>query len=154
MDWLGDNPWMAWVGVALVLAAIEAATVDFVFIMLAAGALASAVAAAFGAGFALQIVVFVVVALALLVAVRPWLKRQFNTGAGDTIGAVSLVGRTAWVLQTVTDTDGRVKLAGETWSARLAEGATPVTPGQEVRVVSIQGATAFVAGTALPDRGE
>ena len=71
-----------------------------------------------------------------------------------TIGAPSLVGRTAWVLQTVTTTDGRVKLAGETWSARLAEGATPVTPGHEVRVVSIQGATAFVAGTALPDRGE
>jgi len=154
MDWVGDNPWLAWVGVALVLAAIEAATVDFVFIMLAAGALASAVAAWLGAGFALQIVVFVVVALALLVAVRPWLKRQFNTGAGDTIGAVSLVGRTAWVLQTVTDTDGRVKLAGETWSARLAESGTPCTPGQQVRVVSIQGATAIVAADALPDRGE
>ncbi len=97
---------------------------------------------------------FVVVALALLVAVRPWLKRQFNTGAGDTIGAVSLVGRTAWVLQTVTDTDGRVKLAGETWSARLAEGGTPCTPGQQVRVVSIQGATAIVAGDGLSDRGE
>ena len=37
MDWLGDNPWLAWLGVALVLAAIEAATVDFVFIMLAGG---------------------------------------------------------------------------------------------------------------------
>jgi membrane protein implicated in regulation of membrane protease activity len=154
MEWVGDNPWLAWVGVALVLAAIEAATVDFVFIMLAAGALASAVAAWLGAGFALQIVVFVVVALALLVAVRPWLKRQFNTGAGDTIGAVSLVGRTAWVLQTVTDTDGRVKLGGETWSARLAESGTPCTPGQQVRVVSIQGATAIVAADALPDRGE
>jgi membrane protein implicated in regulation of membrane protease activity len=154
MEWVGDNPWLAWVGVALVLAAIEAATVDFVFIMLAAGALASAVAAWLGAGLALQIVVFVVVALALLVAVRPWLKRQFNTGAGDTIGAVSLVGRTAWVLQTVTDTDGRVKLGGETWSARLAESGTPCTPGQQVRVVSIQGATAIVAADALPDRGE
>jgi membrane protein implicated in regulation of membrane protease activity len=58
------------------------------------------------------------------------------------------------VLQTVTTTDGRVKLAGETWSARLAEGATPVTPGQEVRVVSIQGATAFVAAASPPNRGE
>jgi membrane protein implicated in regulation of membrane protease activity len=154
MDWLGDNPWLAWVAVALVLAAIEAATVDFVFVMLAAGALASAIAASFGAGFALQIVVGVVVAVALLVAVRPWLKRRFNTGAGDTIGAASLVGRTAWVLQTVTATDGRVKLAGETWSARLAEGGTPCTPGQQVRVVSIQGATAIVAGDVLTERGE
>jgi hypothetical protein len=28
------------------------------------------------------------------------------------------------VLQAVTDSDGRIKLAGETWSARLAAGAT------------------------------
>lgn len=155
MEWVGDNPWLIWVGVALVLAAIEAATVDFVFVMLAGGALASAVAAAFGAPFALQIVVGVVVAVVLLLAVRPWLKRRFNENtAADTIGAVSLVGRQAWVLQTVTATDGRVKLAGETWSARLAEGAETATPGQQVRVVSIQGATAIVAGNVLSNRGE
>lgn len=35
MEWLTDNPWVAWVGVALILAAIEAATVDFVFVMFA-----------------------------------------------------------------------------------------------------------------------
>lgn len=155
MEWVGDNPWLIWVGVALVLAAIEAATVDFVFVMLAGGALASAVAAAFGAPFALQIVVGVVVAVVLLLAVRPWLKRRFNENtAADTIGAVSLIGRQAWVLQTVTATDGRVKLAGETWSARLAEGTAPVMPGQQVRVVSIQGATAIVAGNVLSNRGE
>jgi membrane protein implicated in regulation of membrane protease activity len=152
MEWVGDNPWLIWVGLALVLAAIEAATVDFVFIMLAAGALASAVAAAFGAPFAVQILVGVAVALGMLLAVRPWLKRKFNESAASaTIGAPSLVGRTAWVLQTVTTTDGRVKLAGETWSARLAEGAMPVAPGHEVRVVSIQGATAIVSGAPLPD---
>jgi len=121
VNWVGDNPWLAWLGVALVLGAIEAATVDFVFVMLAAGALASAVAAAFGAPFALQIVVGVVVAVALLLVVRPWLKEKFKTGAGDTIGAAGLVGRTAWVLQTVTPTDGRVKLGGETWSARIPQ---------------------------------
>jgi membrane protein implicated in regulation of membrane protease activity len=154
MDWVGDNPWLAWLGVALVLGAIEAATVDFVFVMLAAGALASAVAAAFGAPFALQIVVGVIVAVALLLVVRPWLKNRFNTGAGDTIGAAGLVGRTAWVLQTVTATDGRVKLGGETWSARVAEGGTPLTPGQQVRVVSIHGATAIVSGDPVTNRGE
>ncbi len=155
MQWIGDSPWLAWLGVALVLGAVEAATVDFVFVMLAGGALASAVAASLGAGFALQIVVGVVVAVALLVGVRPWLKARFNDeAAGNTIGAVSLVGRTARVLQTVTATDGRVKLAGETWSARIAQGTTPCMPGQEVRVVSIQGATAIVADDAPVQTGE
>lgn len=155
MDWIGDNPWLAWLGVALVLAAIEAATVDFVFVMLAGGALASAVAASLGAGFALQIVVGVVVAVALLLVARPWLKRRFNeTVASRTIGAASLVGRSARVLQTVTETDGRVKLAGETWSARTPTGGARCQPGQAVRVLSIEGATVIVTGDAPGQTGE
>ena len=52
--------------------------------------------------------------------------------------------RQARVLETVTETDGRVRLAGETWSARVPDGAQPCMPGDEVRVVSIDGATAIV----------
>ena len=155
MEWIGDSPWLVWVAVALVLAAIEAATVDFVFVMLAGGALASAVAAAFGAGMALQIVVGVVVAVALLVVARPWLKAKFNENAASTtIGAPSLVGRSARVLQTVTENDGRVKLAGETWSARVPSGSAVCQPGQEVRVVSIQGATVIVTGVTAGQKTE
>ena len=155
MEWIGDNPWLVWVAIALVLAAIEAATVDFVFVMLAGGALASAVAAAFGAGMALQIVVGVVVAVALLLVARPWLKRKFNeSDASNTIGAPSLVGRTARVLQTVTENDGRVKLAGETWSARVPAGSPACQPGQEVRVVSIEGATVIVTGVTAGQKTE
>ena len=155
MEWIGDNPWLVWVAIALVLAAIEAATVDFVFVMLAGGALASAVVAAFGAGLALQIVVGVVVAVALLLVARPWLKRKFNeSDASNTIGAPSLVGRTARVLQTVTENDGRVKLAGETWSARVPAGSPACQPGQEVRVVSIEGATVIVTGVTAGQKTE
>ena len=35
MSWFSDHGWLAWVGLALVLGAVEAATVDFVFLMLA-----------------------------------------------------------------------------------------------------------------------
>ena len=146
MDWLTDNWWLFWLGVAVVLAAIEAATVDFVFLMFAGGALAGAVAAALDAPFSVQVVVAVAVSLLLLLVVRPIVKRQFTDGELDhQIGTSALVGRDARVLQAVTDTDGRIKLAGETWSARLASGSTPVGPGEEVRVIAIHGATAIVA---------
>ena len=65
MDWLTENAWLGWLGVALVLAAIEAATVDFVFVMLAGGALAAAIAAALGAPFIFQVVIGVAAAVAL-----------------------------------------------------------------------------------------
>ena len=153
MDWLTENFWLAWLGIALVLAAVEAATVDFVFIMFAGGGLAGAVAAGLGASFPVQVVVAVATGILLLFTVRPIVKRQFMDGEVDhQIGASSLVGRSARVLQAVTDSDGRIKLAGETWSARLAAGATStVGPGEEVRVIAIHGATAIVAPAPTSD---
>lgn len=146
MEWLTDNPWVAWIGVALILAAIEAATVDFVFVMLAGGALAGGLAAGLGGNASVQVIVAIFVTALLLFVVRPLVKRKFTQGEHDnTIGASSLVGREARVLQTITDTDGRIKLAGETWSARIAEGSEPLRPGDDVRVIAIHGATAIVA---------
>jgi len=149
MSWFGDHGWLAWVGLALVLGAIEVVSVAFVFVMLAGGALAGAVAAAVGFPLEVQVMVAVGVAVALLLMVRPIVKGRFMVpdGHGE-IGAVAQVGRSAMVLQTVTEHDGRVKLGGETWSARTAPDTAACLPGQEVRVVSIQGATAIVSNVA------
>ncbi|MGL4743598.1 MAG: NfeD family protein [Dermatophilaceae bacterium] len=152
MDWLSGQSWLAWLGLALVLAAIEAVTVDFVFLMFAGGALAGAVAAGAGAPLPVQVVVAVVAACLLLAVVRPVVRRKFTNGeASHHIGAAGLVGREARVLQAVTDTDGRVKLGGEVWSARLASDGEPVNPGDSVRVVAINGATALVTPIPAPD---
>ena len=149
MSWFSDNGWLAWVGLALVLGAVEAASVDFVFSMLAGGALAGAVAAAFGAPLPVQVIAAVAVAAALLALVRPLAKRYFMVPEGHGgIGAGGQVGRSALVLETVTEHDGRVKLGGETWSARTRPGADLCLPGQEVRVDTIEGATAIVSNVA------
>jgi len=149
MSWFSDNGWLAWVGLALILGAIEVVSVSFVFVMLAGGALAGALLAAVGAPFAGQVVAAVGVAAALLLMVRPVIQRHFLVPEGTGgIGAGAQVGRSALVLQTVTDHDGRVKLGGETWSARTAPNSAACLPGQEVRVVSIEGATAIVSSVA------
>lgn len=154
MEWLNDNPWLAWVGLALVLAAIEAATVDFTFLMVSCGAVAGCVAAALGLNFPAQVVIAVVVAALMLFLIRPIIKRHFMDGVtGQGIGAPSLVGRAARVVQTVTENDGRIKLAGDTWSARVPPGQASCEPGQEVRVLSIEGATAIVTGAGIPAAG-
>ena len=149
MSFFTDNGWLAWVALALVLGAIEVASGDFVFSMLAGGALAGALAAAFGASFPVQVIVSVVVAAALLLMVRPVAKRYFTVPEGHGgIGVGAQVGRLAQVLETVSEHDGRVKLGGETWSARTAPDAAPCLPGHEVRVVSIEGATVIVSNVA------
>ena len=144
----GDHGWLAWVGLALALGAIEVVSVAFVFLMLAGGALAGAAAAAVGFSLVVQVIAAVGVAGALLLGVRPIVKSRFMVPNRGDIGAVAQVGRHALVLQTVTEHDGRVKLGGETWSARTAPDAAACLPGQEVRVVSIEGATAIVSSVA------
>ena len=129
MSWFSDNSWATWLGLALILGAIEVISVDFVFVMLAGGALAGSVAAAFDQPIEVQVIAAVAVATALLLGVRPIIRRHFLV----------------LVLQTVTEHDGRVKLGGETWSARTAPDAAVCLPGQEVRVVAIEGATAIVS---------
>lgn len=149
MNWLTDHGWLAWLGLALALTAIEVASVDFVFLMLAGGALAGALAAGAGLNVYVQTVVAVLVAVVLLFVVRPMLKRRFTVPLGiHRIGTAGQIGRSAVVLETVTVRDGRIRLAGEVWSARLSPGTEQCLPGQEVQVVAIEGATAIVTQVA------
>jgi len=155
MSWFGDNAWLAWVGLALALAAIEAATVDFVFLMLSGGALAGALAAALGLGVYGQVIAAVVVACVLLAVVRPLVRKRFTVPDGEhKIGASAQIGRSALVISTVTAVDGRIKLGGETWTARIVPDTAVCLPGQEVRVVSIEGATAIVQNVADARKSE
>ncbi|HRW17253.1 MAG TPA: hypothetical protein P5181_00235 [Dermatophilaceae bacterium] len=71
-----DASWVVWVAVAFALGALEAATVDHVFLMLAGGAVAGALAAGVGQPFAVQAGVAVVVSILLLRLVRPRLTRR------------------------------------------------------------------------------
>lgn len=112
--------------------------------MLAVGAVAGAVTAAVGGGIVLQVVVFVVVSTALIAAVRPLAARQRAQRPGQATGIDALKGRQAVVLERVDGSGGRIKLAGEVWSARALDGGQSYEVGQEVDVVEIDGATAIV----------
>jgi membrane protein implicated in regulation of membrane protease activity len=143
--------WVLWLAAALVLAVVEVLSVDLIFLMFAGGALAAAVAAGLGAPLWFQVVVFCVVSTVLLVAVRPWALRTFRrSDVKFATNVAAHVGRTAVVLIDVTPFAGRVKLAGEVWTAR-SEATDAVLPvGSVVRVVRIDGATAVVEPLPAP----
>ena len=143
-DWLGDNAWAGWLGVAVVLGIVETTTMDLVFLMLAGGALAGALASAVGAPLLVQAIVAVVATAALLGVVRPVAKRHLRTPLEARTGVAALVGRDALVTEKVDAHSGRVKLAGEIWSARAFDDREVIEPGARVHVVEIDGATAVV----------
>jgi membrane protein implicated in regulation of membrane protease activity len=143
-EWMADNEWVVWLLGALALGGIELATLDLVFLMLAAGALAGSVTAAVGAPFLLQVLVGSAVAIAMLAVVRPIALRHLKTPHELRTGVDALVGREAITLDRVDIHGGRVKLAGEVWSARTMDGSLVIEPGRTVDVLRIDGAVAVV----------
>ena len=138
------DAWVWWVIIAAVLGAVEVFTLDFVFIMLAGGALTAAGVAAADGNVALQIAVAVVVALAGLGGLRPIAMRHLRSTPEIRTGTAALVGQQAFVLEDVGPHAGRVKLNGEVWSARSYDGASTFAAGQMIDVLKIDGATALV----------
>ncbi|MDJ0344880.1 NfeD family protein [Streptomyces sp. H10-C2] len=138
------DPWVWWLiaavglGIPLVLTAMPE------FGMFAVGAVAGAVTAALGGGIVLQVIVFVIVSVALLAVVRPIAYRHRTQRPELRTGIDALRGRQAVVLERVDGGGGRIKLAGEIWSARSLDDERIFDPGEKVDVVEIDGATAVV----------
>jgi membrane protein implicated in regulation of membrane protease activity len=146
MDFLVEWGWVLWLALILVFVIVEVFTLDFTFLMLAAGSLGGLAASFVRAPIWAQIVIAGVLALLLLFLVRPSLLRAFRKGGDPAPSNVdALLGLTGVV---VTENSARiqVKLAnGETWTARLADDADgELVEGGRVVVTAIEGATAVV----------
>ncbi len=138
--------WLIWLIAAGVLAIAEALSLDLFLIMLAGAALATAGVAALGAPVVLQVGVFAITALGLVAVVRPLAHRRLRQElpSGERTGIEALKGRNAVVVRTVDQHGGRVKLAGEEWSAEAYDPTQVLPVGSTVQVMDIRGATAVV----------
>ncbi|MER7413748.1 MULTISPECIES: NfeD family protein [Streptomyces] len=138
------DAWVWWLIGAAALGIPLVVTAMPEFGMLAVGAVAGAVTAGLGAGPVLQVVVFAIVSTALILAVRPIARRMRSERPEMASGVEALKGRQALVLEKVDGHGGRIKLAGEVWSARSLDAGESYEPGSQVDVVEIDGATAVV----------
>jgi membrane protein implicated in regulation of membrane protease activity len=139
--------WLPWLVAGVVLAIAEVLTLTFVLGLLGVAAAAAAAGEAVG-GQVVAVVVFAVVALVLLSLVLPVARRHRRSPASLQSGSANLVGRRGMALSEVaTVAGGRVKIGGETWSARPYDDSIVIPAGQWVDVLGIDGATAVVHPT-------
>ncbi|MDM7989313.1 NfeD family protein [Arthrobacter sp. zg-Y877] len=147
-EWLLSYGWALWLVLFLGFAAVEALTLDLFFAMLSIGALAAMLTSFFAAPLFLQVVVFAVVAVLMIGAVRPFALRHLQHSTKDQLSNIDrIVGAPALTLESVTASSGTVKIGGDTWSARSADGSL-LPPGVAVNVERIDGATAVVVPAA------
>ena len=142
--------WVIWVILAGALGLAELHTLTLVLGMLAIAALPAAVVAGLGGDATVQLLTFAGGSVVLLGAVRPIARRHRHLPAGLRTGAAALIGQRGTVVTAVDNHDGRVRIGGEVWSARLYSDDGLVPAGHDVDVIAIDGATALV----LPLHGE
>ncbi|OKL54786.1 hypothetical protein BSZ39_02060 [Bowdeniella nasicola] len=136
--------WLWWLGAVLVLVVVEMLTVDLIFLMLAGGALAGMIVHLAGFELWVQVLAFALTSVILLFAVRPGAKRWMLRHTPTTLtNAHALVGREAVVVHDVSKKGGRVKLAGEVWTARSKDDLV-IREDSRVYVHKIDGAIAIV----------
>lgn len=143
IDWITEHVALTWLAAAVLLAVVELASLDFVLLMFAFGALSGAIVAGVGGPLWLQVAVFAGESLLLLFVFRPALLHKLHSGPTLPTGFQNLIGKYALVLEPVGPRDGRVRIGADEWSART-NGTESIDVGTEARVVTIDGATAVV----------
>ncbi len=133
-----------WIVAVIVFAVVEAVTANLLTIWFAAGALAALLANCLGASLPVQIAVFVAVSLLLFAILFPAAKKHL-TGKKTATNADRVIGKQGVVTQTVNNTlgAGQVKVGGEIWSARSADGNV-IGEDALVRILSIEGVKLIV----------
>jgi membrane protein implicated in regulation of membrane protease activity len=143
-----------WIVLGIALAIAEAFTATFLIIFFSVGALAAAGVAALGAPLLLQVIVFAIVSGLSIGTLRPIILKHARPAleSGDTpIGMEAIEGSHGTVLEEVDGAHGMINLGGEMWQARSFDGTEIYLPGERVRVVRVNGATAIVWRDDLPN---
>jgi membrane protein implicated in regulation of membrane protease activity len=145
VNWLGDHLWAAWLVLAAALGVAEMVNLNLILIMVAVGAIVGALAAIASFPLILQVLLAAGSSAAMLALVRPELVKKLHNGPDLVTGAGKLVGQEGVVTEELSaHHPGRVKLAGEIWSACPYDESLTIAPGARVEVFAIRGATAYV----------
>ena len=140
---MSEMSWV-WLGLAVFLFILEAATVNMVCIWFALGAIAALVSALFGLDIVWQIAIFVVASTAFLFLTRKYFKKFLIRGEEKT-NVDSLIGKQALVCEDIDNLNetGAAKLDGKVWTARSVTDE-PVAVGTRVTVTEIRGVKLIV----------
>lgn len=133
-----------WLVAAVVMAIIEASTVQLVSIWFAIGAVAGCITSLFTESIPIQLIVFAAVSALALIVTRPLVKR-IKVKRAEATNADRYIGKTGVVIDTIDNAaaKGLVKVGNTTWSARSLDGK-PIEKGASVIVAAIEGVKLMV----------
>ena len=143
-----------WLGVIVLTAAIEFATLEMASIWFTVGAIVPLILSLIGGiHWAIQIVVFVVLSLVLIFSLRKVTKKYLLRNAKDKTNLDATIGGVYKLLTDVTDDNmGTIKLNGVVWNVVSKDGET-INKGEKVEILKVQGSK-FVVKKASTENKE
>lgn len=143
MPWL---PSVVWLGLLILFALVEAATVGLISIWFAAGALVALLSTFFTDSVWIQIGIFLVVSAVALALMRPLASKYISPKNNEATNADRAIGKEAVVTEEIDNLKGQgaVAVCGVTWTARSNDDRV-IPAGETVTVLRIEGVKLFVA---------
>ena len=142
---MGQYAWVVWIGLIVLFSVIEASTVNLVTIWFIIGSLVAMAASLLGASVWLQITLCLVIAAALLLCLRPFV-RKYVTPKRTATNLDMILGREAYIHDPVDNLrgTGSLKLDGKEWTVRSITNEN-LPEGTLVKIVKLEGVKLFVA---------
>ena len=136
--------YMLWIILAIVFLAVEFGTVALISLWFVGGSVAALAVCLLGGPLWLQVLVFGLISLALLLLVRPFLKKYIDPKKVRT-NVDAMRGKQAVLIETVDNlaATGSLELSGVVWTARSADGSV-IPAGTVVNIQGVEGVKVLV----------
>ncbi len=137
--------WFVWIAIGIVCIIIEIFTPGFIFFSFGLSSILTGLFALLSSNLILQIITFCILMIIVFINMKRFAKKVLhNKNIESNVFAIK--GKKGVVTKVITQHQhGYVKLAGEEWSALLADGnLNPILEGTDIIVVSTEGNKVFV----------
>lgn len=140
MEYLLNNPWVAWLGVAVFFLVVELLTTTLVSIWFVPAAIIVCLLTFVIDSLVWQIAIFVVLSAVFMVVARKIYKKHIKKPVDDVDQNEKLLGKAALVTEDTNAISGRI-LVGDVYWRAVSENGETIPKGETVVIKGVEGTT-------------
>ena len=143
MEYLMQNPWIAWLVVAVFFLVVELLTTTLVSIWFVPAAIITCLLTFVIDSVVWQIAIFVVLSAIFMVVARKIYKKHIKKPVDDVDQNEKLLGKAALVTEDTNAISGRI-LVGDVYWRAVSENGNTIPKGETVVIKSVNGTTLVI----------
>ncbi len=143
MEYLMQNPWIAWLVVAVFFLVVEMLTTTLVSIWFVPAAIITCLLTFVIDSVVWQIAIFVVLSAIFMVVARKIYKKHIKKPVDDVDQNEKLLGKAALVTEDTNAISGRI-LVGDVYWRAVSENGNTIPKGETVVIKSVNGTTLVI----------